>query len=292
MKKPNFFILGAPKCGTTSMDEWLRAHPQIHLAPKECHYFNTSHNNRKVTNLDDYHRLFAAATDAHLAIGETSVRYLYCTDAVANILKYNPAAQFIVMLRNPIEMVYSWHSQIYLFGLENVRDFATAWHLQPQREAGERAPPRCTEVKMLYYGKVCRLGEQLQRLYAQASPQRVHLIFFEDLQANPRRVYLSVLDFLGVPDDHRQQFALYNPAKTHRIHALKDLPTTLGKLKTKIGLRAGFGILNYLVAKNIRIKPRAPLSPQMRQILVDYFREDIDLLMRQTGRRLQHWLQH
>lgn len=286
---PDFFIMGAPKCGTTSMDEWLRAHPRIYMAEKECHYFNTSHKNRATTDLDDYHRLFAAATDAHLSVGETSVRYLYCTEAVTNILNYNPSAQFIVMLRNPVDMVYSWHNQVYLSGLEPVKDFETAWHLQEKREAGEQVPKRCREIKMLYYGKVCRLGQQLQRLYAQVSPNRVHLIFFDDLQENPRRAYLAVLDFLGLPDDNQQKFKLHNPAKTYRIHCLKNLPLVLGKLKTKLGVRKGFGILTYLTAKNIRVKQRAPLSPQMRRILTQYFKDDIDLLSRLSGRNLNHW---
>lgn len=289
MKKADFFILGAPKCGTTSMDEWLREHPRIYMAEKECHYFNTSIKGRTITHLDDYHRLFAAATKQHLSIGETSVRYLYCTEAVANILNYNPHAQFIVLLRNPVDMVYSWHNQVYLSGLESVRDFETAWHLQEKRAAGECVPHRCREVKMLYYGKVCSLGAQLQRLYTQVQPKRVHLIFFEDLQKNPRPTYLDVLDFLGVPDDGKQKFKRHNPAKTYRFHSLKNLPQRLGKLKTKMGLRKGFGILTFLSAKNITVKQRAPLSPQMRRMLALYFKDDIDLLSRLSARNLHHW---
>ncbi|MDD9875087.1 MAG: sulfotransferase, partial [Gammaproteobacteria bacterium] len=40
-KKPNFFIIGAPKCGTTSLDAWLKSHPRIFTAVKEPNYFNT-----------------------------------------------------------------------------------------------------------------------------------------------------------------------------------------------------------------------------------------------------------
>ena len=288
MKKPDFFILGAPKCGTTSMDEWLRSHPRIYLAEKECHYFDTTHKNRKVTDLDGYHGLFAEA-DAQLSVGETSVHYLRSTDAVANILNYNPDAQFIVMLRNPVDMARSWHNHIYRNDLENVRDFETAWHLQEKRAAGAGIPNRCREVDMLYYGKVCSLGEQLQKLYAQVSPERVHLVFFDDLKENPARTYRSVLDFLGVSDDNRQEFNPHNLAQTWRLHWLNDLLSGLGKLKTKMGMRKGLGVLNYLAAKNSMLKPPLPLSSHMHQILTQYFKDDIDLLSRLTGRNLNHW---
>ena len=289
MKKPDFFILGAPKCGTTSMDEWLRSHSRIYMAEKECHYFDTTHKNRKATDLDGYHRLFAEATDAQVSVGETSVHYLRSADAVANILNYNSAAQFIVLLRNPMDMVCSWHNHIYMNGLERVRDFETAWHLQEKRAAGECIPKGCREVEMLYYGKVCSLGEQLQRLYAQVSPDRVHLVFFDDLKENPGRVYRSVLGFLGVSDDDRQKFNPHNPAQTYRLHFIKGLPSELGKLKTKMGMRKGFGVLNYLAAKNIMVKQCMPLSSQMRQTLAQYFKDDIDLLSRLSGRSLNHW---
>ena len=291
MKKPDFFILGAPKCGTTSMDEWLRSHPRIYMAEKECHYFDTAHKNRKASDLDGYHQMFAEATDAQLSVGETSVHYLRSADAVANILNYNSAARFIVMLRNPVYMACSWHNHIYMNNLESVRDFETAWHLQEKRAAGERIPKGCQEVEILYYGKVCSLGEQLQRLYAQVPPNRVHLVFFDDLTESPRHAYLSVLDFLGVSDDNQQHFNRHNSAKTYRLHWLKNLPPALLKLKTNMGMRKGFGVLNYLATKNIMRKQHFPLSPQMHQILVRYFKDDIELLSRLTGRNLNHWLE-
>lgn len=298
MKKPDFFILGAPKCGTTSMDNWLRLHPLIYMATKEPHYFNTEHQNRNIKNLDNYQALFASAIDAHLAVGETSVRYLYSDMAVANILDYNPKAKFVVMLRNPIDMVYSWYNQVYFSGMEDVRCFDKAWHLQDERQAQQRIPKKCREVKMLYYGKVCSLGEQLQRLYTQVSLSRVHLIFFDDLTKNPTKIYKSLLNFLGVPDDNRQYFPIYNSSKTFRLHHLKNLPSKLDYLshiKQKLNIKKKFGI-NLLLTKfieknNVIKKKRPPLSSQMRQTLIDYFQDDIILLANITKRDLAHWIQ-
>lgn len=290
MEKPNFFILGAPKCGTTSMDEWLRSHPSVYMAKKEPHYFNTDHQNRFITTLNDYQALFSLVTDQHIAVGETSVRYLYSREAVAGILNYNADAKFIVMLRDPIDMVYSWHNQVYFSDMEDVGDFESAWALQEQRLQGMCIPVRCSEVKMLFYGPVCRLGEQLERLYAQVPAAQIHYLFFDDLKANPGQIYRSVLEFLGVADDGKSDFSVLNPAKTYRIHTLKSVLPWLGKMKAGLGISRGFGILEWVRKKNRIVKKRAPMSMQMRRILIDYFVDDIELLSRLTGRSLDHWI--
>lgn len=290
MKNPDFFILGAPKCGTTSMDAWLGAHPSIYMATKEPHYFNMDHQNRLITELSDYQTLFTAASDQHHAVGETSVRYLYSQVAVANILKYNAQAKFIVMLRNPIDMVYSWHSQVCFSGLEDVRDFSCAWELQQSRLDGHDIPHKCGEVKMLFYGQLCCLGAQLERLYQKINRERVHCIFFDDLSNDARQTYQRVLTFLGVEDDHRTQFMLHNPAKTYRSHSLNKVLPWLGKLKTRLGIKQRFGLLEFIRRSNIVVKKRPPMTRQMRQTLIDYFSNDVHLLAQLSNRDLSHWL--
>src|SRR5580658_6173851 len=119
--KPNFFILGAPKCGTTSLAAWLGRHLAIFIpATKEPNFFNTDDNREAiygVATLDAYEALFAAATAAQPAIGEASAFYLSSAVAVANILRYQPNARFIVMLCNPIDMAPALHAELLILGL-------------------------------------------------------------------------------------------------------------------------------------------------------------------------------
>lgn len=288
--KPNFFILGAPKCGTTSMNEWLASHPAIFMARKEPHYFNTDHKNRWATQLSDYQALFELASKQHLAIGEASVRYLYSKEAVANILAYNPEAKLVVMLRNPIDMAYSWHNQICFSGLETVRNFKTAWDLQAKRRLGQRIPHGCPEPKMLMYGEVCSLGRQVQNLYRQVDKEQVHLILFDDLKAIPQKTYQTLLKFLAVPDDGKQDFSVHNQAKTYYAPLLNGIIYWLGGLKGKMGLTKGLGCLVWLEKNTSKHRKRPPLSPQMRQTLIQYFTDDIKLLAQLTGRDLSHWI--
>ena len=136
MMKPNFFIIGAPKCGTTSLAAWLAEHPQIYFSPtKEPHFFNTDHK-RFLNSLQSYEKLFAGASKHHCSVGEASVWYMYSSAAVPNILEYNSDAKFIVMLRNPIEMAPSLHEELVFTGREDVNEFSEAWQLQDLRRNG------------------------------------------------------------------------------------------------------------------------------------------------------------
>src|SRR5271168_2527435 len=161
--KPDFFIIGAPKCGTTSLAAWLSEHPDIYMSLKEPHFFNTDHN-RFLNTLEGYERLFVGAGERHAAVGEASVWYLSSSTAVKNILDYSPQARFIVMLRNPVDMVISLHEEQLFTGREDVADFAEAWNLQDQRRNGRRLPTMVWEPKYVQYGDLCSLGAQVARL--------------------------------------------------------------------------------------------------------------------------------
>ena len=125
MKKPDFFILGAPKCGTTSLADWLREHPSIFMCgPKEPHYFNSDSEHHGAVDLPHYESLFEDADDSHLAVGEASVWYLVSETAVDNILQYQPRARFIICIRNPVEMAVSLHDQKRFSGDEPIANFA------------------------------------------------------------------------------------------------------------------------------------------------------------------------
>ena len=68
-KKPSFFIIGAPKCGTTSLADWLRDHNNIFMSdPKEPHFFNTDSNHHSVFSLNQYQSLFDSVTEKHKAL--------------------------------------------------------------------------------------------------------------------------------------------------------------------------------------------------------------------------------
>jgi len=126
MPKPNFFIVGAAKCGTTGMKYYLHQHPDIFMAaPTEINHFIRDFDIGPSQDEAWYLRHFEAAGDARV-IGEKSVWHLFSKTAATDIKAFNPDARILIMLRNPVEMIHALHSQ-FLYGRnEDIKNFAHA----------------------------------------------------------------------------------------------------------------------------------------------------------------------
>jgi hypothetical protein len=287
VSNPNFFILGAPKCGTTSLAGWLREHPQVFMPEwKEPHFFNTDHQPKMSPPKAHYDSLFTPAGEEHIAVGEASVWYLYSTDAVPNIENTYPESRYIVCFRNPVEMAYSLHNQMLVSGEESVRDFEEAWRLSGERLAGRNVPRFSREPSHLAYHKVCSLGAQYERLLSLVGVDRVLPVIMEDVKADARGQYLRVIEFLGLDDDGRSDFPVLNRAKERRSVLLRKLVMTAGDVKRSLGIYSGFGLLNKIDRTNVRDRQRPPLPGEIRQQLQQYFRDDVARLGQLLGRDL------
>lgn len=291
MKKPNFFIAGAPKCGTTSLAHWLGEHPQIFMStPKEPDFYCTDLNKSKVKDKAEYESLFQEATDEHIAVGEASTLYLYSNVAIKNLLNDNLNAKIIICLRNPAEMACSLHGQAVFGGSENIQDFEKAWRAQWQRVKGENIPMSAPEPSLLLYGAVCCLGSQLERLYETVPKEQVQIVFLDDLKKNPQDVYKIILEFLAVPNDGRKTFPALNKAARRRFPRLNRGIKTLRLLNKKNGvLRSGIGIASYLDTVNRAPAKKHYLSDTMKKELVDYFTPEVEKIEELTGRHLYCW---
>lgn len=295
---PNFFLAGAPKCGTTALSDYLRGHPRVFLSrPKEPHYFAKDMTHFRIaTTLDDYLALFKGARRDHKAIGEASVWYLYSTAAMEGIYDFNRQAKIIVMFRNPVDFLRSLHADMLFAFYEDRTDFEEAWDLQEDRRAGRHIPQKCLAPCFLQYREIAKFGDQLERLLDVFPASQVKCIIYDDLIHEPGAVYRDVLGFLGLTDDGRREFARVNPSKTHRFAPLGALlmnPPTL--------LRAPWNVLKKICGPGIsrlgegliraNAKPRsAPLPrPEFQSRLRREFSPDVAKLSRLTGRDLSFW---
>lgn len=292
--KPNFFIIGAPRCGTTAMSEYLRAHPKIFFStPKEPDFFSTdlsfskTYGNSEEGYLD---RCFGGASGQHAAIGEGSVCYLYSKNAVPNILKFNPEAKFIVMLRNPAEVAYSLHSLKVFGGDENIEDFQTAWNLQEARRSGKDIPKHCQEPEFLQYGQVCKFGEQIERLYTLVPKENVLVLLFDDFKKDSKRVYEETLEFLGVSSDNRLDFPVINKSKRRRWKGIYNFIKRFKLVKYAVSMLRKIGIAKLFLKADTVYQKRASLSLSMQKELKNYFKEDIIKLQNIIKRDLSHWM--
>jgi hypothetical protein len=302
---PDFFIAGAPRCGTTSLASYLRDHPEICFSsPKETHYFVVSAVDPELRLDVERHyvdRFFPHYdADVHRIMGEGSVTYLYFPNTIEQILALNPKARFIVMLRNPVEMVPSFHSRMLWVLEEDAESFAEAWDLQAARARGERIPPRCLMPSLLQYAEIGKLGKHVNELLARVPRSQCLFIVYEDFIAGTGGVYRSVLEFLGVDHDGRTKFGPRAGSQGYRYRWLQQLLfKPPGPVMNLVGdadahrsrlFQAAKAVRQRLVFYNTRgIGVKAPLSRKMEGVLRDTFRSDGALLGELIGRDLSNW---
>lgn len=283
---PRGYIIGAPKCGTTALAQYLAAHPQVAFSkPKEPHFFAADLPGlRRSADPQHYRGFFAPAPQTRL-LAEASVWYLYSQSAVPAILQARPDARFIVMLRSPVRMLPSLHRQLVNAFDEDVEDFETAWHLSDERARGGRIPRRCRAPETLVYTRTAAFGAMLQRLWQWVPRAQTLVLFQEEMQADTGTVYRRALEFLGLEDDGRQAFPRINAAKRPRSRLLSYAIARGGPLrelasrpvKKALGLPS-LGITRRLKQANAAAARPAPLSPALEQEIIRHYAADSRLL--------------
>jgi hypothetical protein len=290
---PNFFLVGAPKCGTTAMATYLEQHPDVFMGPKEIHYFASSVVGHPLADTwDDYLELFQEATQRHRIIGDASVYYLYAA-AGARIQKVAPDAKILVMVRNPAQMVVSLHQQLYVSHNEDEPDFEVAWRLQERRARGDGIPRDCFNPATLQYARVGRFGSQLEVLFESFTREQVEVVIHDDLIADPRAVYEKVLDFLGLESDGRTSFPRINERKRERSRWLGRLVkrSPFGvwrRIKRAAGIEAR-GLKRLVLRLNSSTVSPPPIGDRLRRELVETFEPEVEKIETLLGRNLAAW---
>src|SRR5688572_20204409 len=130
---PDFFVVGAPRSGTTALCNYLRTHPELFISsPKEPTYFGRDLVPKRFPSLESYLELFANTGKSKRA-GDGSVAYLASDYAAEEIHRFNPHASIVMILRDPVEMMHSLHLKHYLMGIEPCRTLEAALAAEPGR---------------------------------------------------------------------------------------------------------------------------------------------------------------
>jgi hypothetical protein len=241
-KLPNFFIAGAPKSGTTSLYHYLDQHPGIHMSRiKEPNYFaseirlenfsewlrpraekdgptlhaylNGPMREKRfgglVTEWSDYLRLFRKAEDQK-AIGEASVCYLWSESAAANIRRALPNARIIIILRNPVEMLFSMY-------LHNQRSEGSSLSFRQAIQKGLEQRGGGFDIfhpfldMGLYYSQVKRVLDAFPK-------DQVRIYWYEEYKAKPLHMLSDIFRFLEVdPRFHPDMSKRYLEASAPRV---------------------------------------------------------------------------
>ncbi len=201
LKLPDFFIVGAPKAGTTSLFQYLQSHPEIFMCPvKEPNYFAYEEISRNklyykqnsVKTLPEYERLFVNAGHQQV-IGEASVSYLFYPGTAAHIKKLIPRAKIIIILRNPTDRAFSHYLMDKRLGYI--------------RASFEDIIYKNKGIKnlLLYYQQYVDLGfyfDQVNRYIQSFPPKQVKVFIFEELSQNLTCFIKSTMQFLRVSDEY------------------------------------------------------------------------------------------
>lgn len=293
VQKPNLFILGAPKCGTTSLFFWLAQHNQV-FAPKEKepHYFYNPYGNAPTT--EKYFGLYDTLEESYRYAIDSSVWYLFSKTAASRILSEIESPKFIVCLRNPLELAPSLHFQQIYAGREAIRSFDDAWALSEERYNGsftgclkidEHADPR-----HMSYKHASMLGDQTANLIKNVGQENVFYCFMEDLSSKPEAIFFELCEFLELDFPRDIVYQIKNKAKKSRSRWVSSALNGLSKLKSNLGLNRQTGLLTWVVKLNrVEVAYPKPNADMKRKMLLS-FGEDIKILENLTGRNLSHWL--
>jgi hypothetical protein len=293
---PDFFIVGAPRCGTTFMYEYLNRHPDIYMSPtKEPQYFATDLDSGSyldsVTFMRDREQYLDLFKDAqpNQITGEASTWYLYSKDAARNIKAVNGDARIIIMLRDPVDMLYSLHGRRVYGGSEDLTDFEDALAAEDDRKLGRRIPPRARNVKALFYRDVGRYSEQVERYLEAFGPERVHIIIFEEFRADPASAYHQTLEFLGVDSAFKPDLRVVNEGverRSVRAQRLRLAPVVVMLSRRAVPKRIRPHVGRVWDVVTTRTKRRPPLDRAVAEKLRKELHPDVARLSEIVGRDL------
>lgn len=311
---PNFLVIGAAKCGTTSLYHYLKTHPEVYMSPiKEPNFFSTDINpenfsrqykdieKRKRLNLDEYVKgdmkrevwgyfvrerhhytgLFKNATDAK-AIGEISNSYLFSKEAAINIRNTLPAVKLIAILRNPVERMYSHY-------IANLRDGKT---YKPFRQEVEEDfnqivkgwyTTHCYVEMGLYY-------QQVKRFLDLFPTEQIKILLYDDLKKKPEALLQEICRFLGIDSEFKFNTSMkFNEARVPKNEKLLYWLSASGLKKNLFRLMPG-SIKDQIKSLFFKKDKVLPLQTHEKNWAADFYKDDIAALQNLLNRDLSMWL--
>ena len=257
---------------------------------KEPHHFHPEHvragvdRKRGISGLpykdrDKYLELFKDATDEKI-VGESSTGYLYSKSAAREIAKFNPDAKILMVLREPVDFMHSFHSQLLRSANENEPDFRTALKLEESRKKGKNIPYTATYPENLLYIDQVHYANQVRRFFDAFDSRNIKVLIYEDLRADNLRIFREILEFLDVDPEFTPQFRDVNQTRRVRFPRLAGWLVYLAdKRRYPIQTWMPGWLLKPIRVVMSRIfystGPRVELDPELRLQLARELKPDV-----------------
>lgn len=310
-------VVGAPRCGTTTLARLLEEHPSVAFSNvKEPHFFSLLDLNdldddslREIVAGQYLGRYFPAVDPNTSVMAEASVSYLYAPERLLPLLRLWPDAKFIIAVRDPLELIPSLHQRLLYQGDETVSDPEEAWKLIEQRRLGRKVPRTCLDSRQLLYDEAARLGKHVRRFFEIVGRERCEVVVFDDLRADPAAVQSRLLKFLDLPPAPLPKKRKHRARHGYRLGWLQRLlkrppvaRTVLAgevfrqRIASKPHRDPSWLSRKVLDARQALLRwnrvpaPPLKLSPEFQSEIRQTLRQDTLLLGELLGRDLRHWL--
>ena len=280
MRKPNFLIVGAAKCGTTSLFEYLRRHPDVYMPGcKELSYF-AGKDETDVGTFDDYLKFFSNAKNKS-RVGEASGAYLYSSSAPLKIASaLGKSTKIIILLRNPIEMAHSLWAHNRKISVEHLA-FEEALAAEATRMNDQYF---ASQIKIwLYqfaYVDRAKYAKQVERYLDTFSRKNVKIYIFEKFFDNLIESLQDVYEFLEIDTAFKlPKYNRYNVAGDVRSKYVRSLYTEekiwTEPLRWFLPVLLRRTIIGWAHRLNSKPRQRSPISPELRNRLKAEFAQSI-----------------
>src|ERR1051325_6164131 len=299
---PDFFIVGAPRSGTTAMFHYLSAHPEICMSDrKEMHHFGSDLQfgpQLYRRDLQAYLAEYAGRNGAARA-GDASVWYLMSKKAAGEIKAFNPDAGIIIMLREPTELLQSMYYMFRYDGNEHLPTFEEALNAEGQRREGRMVTRQTYFAQGLVYREIVRFTEQVKRYFDTFGRENVHVIIYDDFAADTAAAYCEALEFLGVDSlQVAPEFKVINGNRYVKSSVLQSVLNDGLVRRAALAIRPIVPRSLFVALRTLREKggrstlhfeKRPPLAPELRARLKRQFAPEIERLSGLLRRDLTHW---
>jgi len=285
--KVDFFIVGAPKAGTTSLYYYLSEHPGIEMSSKKETNFFSNHsiqkqslyyNSESIDTLDLYNSLFKE--NDKVKYGEASVSYLFYNDVPQKIKEYNSEGKIIIMLRDLADRAFSHYQMDFRLGLVN----AKLEDIIDNRNSDKRSQlfyQQYIELSM-YYNQVKRYIDTFGR-------ENIYIIFYEDFKSNIELVIKNIYDFLEVDNNFIPELdRVHNLSFTPRNNLFRMLYACSG-IRKFLRLFISRNTMNKIKNNFLGSNTNPKLSKKLRQKMNRLFLHDIQLLEDLLSKDLSIW---
>jgi len=290
---PHFLIVGAPKCGTTSLHYYISQHPDVNISPKEIHFFgNDLQYKTERPSLTEYQSHFKSTG----LNGDASVWYLYSDSIFEELQSKGIKPKIIILLRKPVEVAYSLHSQNIVDANEDVLSFEKALALEDDRIKGVNLPKNVDPPRTVLYQDTANFFPRVKKFQDELGKENVWVGLQENLKSNPALFLKELEAFLGLTNFKTYDFTRQNENKSVKSKKINQLIKKAGK--SQIALfrfiipfkHIRKKIVDQVYFGNLEVTNRTELSKSTKQDLEQQFNTGIIKLNEIIDPDISHWI--